>query len=153
MLFLHGGARIVIKDHLSRRQVSTAVPVNAHFPGHARSSLPRTRQWRAHLPQRPPCRRVPTCRCSILARPQRPHRYSGNEALSLLVGESVHNDCGGRHVRGGHEAVAPLAAAAGARAQPSNQQATDSLGEDRRVGFRRAAPHRALKTRPGLTYP
>ena len=43
-------------------------------------------------------------------------------------------------MRGGHEVVAPLAAGAGARAQLSNQQATDSLGEDTRVGFRGEAP-------------
>ena len=49
-------------------------------------------------------------------------------------------------MRGGHEVVAPLAAGAGARAQLSNQQATDSLGEDRRVGFRGAAPIAAVKS-------
>ena len=43
-------------------------------------------------------------------------------------------------MRGGHEVVAPLAAGAGARAQLSNQQATDSLGEDRCFGFRGGAP-------------
>ena len=56
-------------------------------------------------------------------------------------------------MRGGHEAVAPLAAAAGARAQLSNQQATDSLGEDRRVGFRGAAPIALSTDAPEVTYP
>lgn len=52
-------------------------------------------------------------------------------------------------MRGGHEVVAPLAAGAGARAQLSNQQATDSLGEDTRVGFRGEAPIESA----GVTYP
>ena len=64
----------------------------------------------------------------------------------MEIDESIHDDCCRGHVMRSHEAVAPLAAAAGARAQPSNRQATDSLGEDRSVGALASAERRASRS-------